>query len=254
MASDPARREDAVNNEFYASLGERWYSAMDDPVALLRAEAAARNPWIVQELRQEFRTRRARVLDIGCGAGFLSNELARAGFQVDGLDRSPETLEVARRHDPTGTVRYDRGDAGLLPYPGGSFDAVCAMDFLEHVEDPARIVSEASRVLSPGGLFFFHTFNRNPLAWLFAAKGLEWFVRNTPRNMHVYRLFIRPEELRSMCADSGLRTVRSLGLRPKLVSSAFLRLLLTGAPPPDFKFVIGGPRLIGYMGYARKED
>src|SRR6201999_1216443 len=113
-------------------------------------------------------------------------------YRVTGLDASPESLVVAARHDETGSVRYERGDALALPYADASFDAVCAMDFLEHVEEPARVVAECSRVLRPGGLFFFHTFNRSFLAWLVVIKGVEWFVRNTPRDMHVLRLFIPP--------------------------------------------------------------
>ena len=65
-----------VNNDIYHQLGERWYTAQDDPVALLRAESRARNPWLIGEIRTAFPTGKVRVLDIGCGAGFL--EIGRA--------------------------------------------------------------------------------------------------------------------------------------------------------------------------------
>jgi 2-polyprenyl-6-hydroxyphenyl methylase / 3-demethylubiquinone-9 3-methyltransferase len=240
-----------VNNDIYEALGERWYAADDDPVALLRAESRLRNPWLAARLRERCGDG-ARVLDVGCGAGFLSNYLAREGFEASGIDASPESLAVATRHDETRGVRYQIGNALSLPYANASFDAVCAMDFLEHVEDPGAVVEECSRVLRPGGVFFFHTFNRNPLAWLVVIKGVEWFVKNTPRDMHVLRLFIRPDELRSLCRDHRLDVTELLGSKPVILAASFWRMLATGVVPPDFRFKFSKSTLLAYTGYAER--
>jgi 2-polyprenyl-6-hydroxyphenyl methylase/3-demethylubiquinone-9 3-methyltransferase len=240
-----------VNNDIYEALGERWYAADDDPVALLRAESRLRNPWLVARLRERS-GQGARVLDVGCGAGFSSNYLAREGFDVSGLDASPESLAVAARHDETRSVRYQLGDALSLPHADASFDAVCAMDFLEHVEDPGAVIAECSRVLRPGGLFFFHTFNRNPLAWLVVIKGVEWFVKNTPRDMHVLRLFIRPDELRALCRDRRLDVTELRGSKPVIFAASFWRMLATGAVPRDFRFEFSKSTLLAYTGYAER--
>jgi len=242
-----------VNNSIYDELGERWYAAHDDPVALLRAESRLRNPWVAANIRRE-RGAQARVLDVGCGAGFLSNYLAREGFDVTGLDASRASLEVAARHDTSGRARYVQGDALTLPFPDAAFDAVCAMDFLEHVEDPAAVVGEMARVLKPGGLFFFHTFNRNLLAWLVVIKGVEWFVKNTPRHMHVLRLFIKPSELSSMCRPHGLHVAELHGSEPVVLSWAFWRMLLTRIVPADFRFRFSRSMLLAYTGYARRSQ
>ena len=240
-----------VNNAIYDELGERWYAAHDDPVALLRAESRLRNPWVAENVLRE-RGAQARVLDVGCGAGFLSNHLAREGFEVTGVDASKASLDVAARHDVSGRARYVLGDALALPFPAASFDVVCAMDFLEHVEDPAAVVAEISRVLKPGGLFFFHTFNRNPLAWLVIIKGVEWFVKNTPKHMHVLRLFIKPSELAGMCQAHGLRVAELHGSEPVVFSWAFWRMLLTRVVPTDFRFRFSRSTLLAYTGYAKR--
>ncbi len=239
-----------INNEIYHALGERWYTAKDDPVALLRAESRARNPWVAAEIERHSGLS-ARVLDVGCGGGFLSNDLAQRGFTVMGLDASAESLAVAREYDATKTVRYQLGDAYELPYADASFAAVCAMDFLEHVEDPARVVAECARVLAPNGLFFFATFSRNPLAWLLAIKGVEWFVKNTPPDMHQLRYFIKPRELKAMCEAAGLRVTAMHGFQAVL-NRAFVKMLLTGEVSDDFAFRFGGPKWLGYIGVAVK--
>ena len=241
-----------VDNAIYSVLGDRWYEADDDPVALLRAEARLRNPWVARRIEAAFSGRSCRVLDVGCGGGFLTNDLAARGHRVSGVDASAEALEVAARHDASRSVVYRRGDAEALPFPDGEFDAVCAMDLLEHVENPARVVGEAARVLRPGGLFFFHTFNRNALAWLIVIKGVEWFVKNTPADMHVLRLFVKPAELRAMCGAHGLDVAEMVGSRPVL-DGAFFEMLATGTVPRGFRFVFTPSLALGYTGLARKE-
>jgi 2-polyprenyl-6-hydroxyphenyl methylase / 3-demethylubiquinone-9 3-methyltransferase len=239
-----------IDNAIYDRLGERWYGANDDPVALLRAEARLRNPWVEARIARELGAD-ARVLDVGCGGGFLANHLARAGLRVTGLDASAEALEVARRHDVTRAVTYVRGDGYALPFEEATFDAVCAMDFLEHVDDPGRVVSEAARVLRPGGLFFFHTFNRSVSSWLVVIKGVEWFVKNTPRDLHVLELFVKPSELRWACDASGLEVVELVGVRPAL-DRAFFSMLATRVVPEDFAFVHTKSLACGYSGCARR--
>lgn len=244
------QRSDQVNNDLYHDLGERWYHAKDDPVALLRSESRTRNPWVVGEIKKRFSS--AKVLDIGCGAGLLANELAKQGMQVVGFDASKESLEIARKYDSTKRVEYQLGDANHLPFDSDSFDVVCAMDFLEHVQDPAQIISEAARVLRKNGLFFFHTFNRNFIAWLIGIKGVEWFVKNTPPNLHSYRYFIKPSELIAMCEQRGMTVQTVLGLEPVIASRAFFKLLVTGTVDDDFRFRFSNTKLIGYTGVALK--
>lgn len=238
-----------INNRWYRELGDRWYRAQDTPIALLRAESRHRNPWIADVIGPSPRA----VLDLGCGAGFLSNYLAARGHRVRGLDADAESLEVARAYDRTGSAEYARGDACTLPYADASFDVVCAMDLLEHVEDPARLVAEAARVLAPGGVFFFHTFNRTWLAKLIVIDGVRWFVKNTPRDLHVLRMFVPPQELAAMCTRAGLEIACMRGSRPRFRWPLW-RMVATGKVGDDFSFTFTASTRLGFTGYARKVD
>ena len=242
-----------IDNTIYDDLGEQWYSAEDNPVALLRAESRLRTSWVMSELWTHFGNRSLGILDIACGGGFLSNPLAAAGHEVTGIDLSRDSLFVAKRHDITHAATYLSMDARDLSFPDGQFDVVCMMDFLEHIPERDAVIREAARVLRPGGWFFFHTFNRTPLSRLIAIKGVEWFVKNTPKNMHVYNLFLKPAELQDLCTRHGLDIEVIRGVRPKVFTWAFLYLLFTGKVSDHFRFAFTHSHHIGYCGRARKK-
>lgn len=236
-----------INNDFYNTLDERWYTATDHPIALLRAENAVRIPWIINQIGKE-----KKALDIGCGAGMLTNALALHGHCVYGIDISEKSLEVAKKYDESRSVIYKTASAYALPFSESEFDVVCAMDVLEHVEDPLRLIQEASRVLKKGGLFFFHTFNRNFLSYLLVIKGVEWFVPNAPKNMHVYPLFIKPKEMEAMCAEKDLKIIELKGFVPCVFSKPFWKMALTKKIPPDILFRFSKSLQTGYCGNAEK--
>jgi 2-polyprenyl-6-hydroxyphenyl methylase/3-demethylubiquinone-9 3-methyltransferase len=241
-----------INNAFYNTYGDRWYTAYDDPIALLRAESLVKFPWIIERLRKmNLVTETTSVLDVGCGAGFLSNALALTGMKVTGVDLSEDSLAVAQRHDTTKKVKYISANAYQLPFADSSFDVLTAMDFLEHVDRPEDIIKEFSRVLKPGGIFIFHTFNRNPLAYLVVIKAVEWLVKNTPKNMHVLKLFIKPRELNTYCNGASLTVEEWTGIRPVL-SSLTLSSIFTGIVPRSLRFTLTSNLWLSYMGLAKK--
>jgi len=240
-----------INTEIYDELGENWYEAQDNPVALLRAESRFRNPWVLSKIREKFKGGDLKLLDVGCGAGFLSNYMASNGLQVTGVDMSESSLKTAQHFDKTKTARYIFADAHSLPFNESEFDVVCAMDFLEHVERPELVVAQVSRVLKPGGVFFFYTFNRNWISRLVVIKGVEWFVKNTPPHLHVYEMFVKPKEMLDACRKNALLPGELQGMRP-VISRAFFKMLRTGSVPPDFSFKFTSSTLISYLGYAYK--
>ncbi len=243
-----------VNNDIYDAYGDRWYTADDDPVALLRAESKTKTPWILEKLKKhELLNSTTKVLDVGCGAGFLSNDLARNGLKVTGIDQSVESLAVAKKYDETNSVEYIISDAYHLPFADHTFDVLTAMDFLEHVEDPELVIKEFSRVLKPNGVFIFHTFNRNPLAHLVIIKLVEWFVKNTPKNMHVIRLFIKPIELSGFCTKANLVTEEMIGIKP-IFSTIPLKHYFSGIVPKSLRFELTSSLLLSYMGIAVKNE
>ena len=238
----------SVNNAFYDDLGETWFEGSGHAIALLRAEGRAKTAYVREVFARERVAHGAEVLDVACGGGLVARPLAESGYRVTGIDLSANSVEMARRHAPSAT--FDVGDATDLPYGDASFDAVLLMDMLEHVEDLGGVLREAGRVLRPGGVVAFNTFNRTPLAALVAIYGFHLVVRDTPNHIHVYDLFRSPEALGGTMREHGLQLVETRGLRPR-IDSAFWRSVARRRVDPAFSFRETQSTAVGYLGYAR---
>lgn len=241
-----------INQEFYDDLGETWNVGDDHPIALLRVEAEFRRPWILKSIERHAQGKSCRILDIGCGGGLLSNPLANTHHDIFAVDLSVPTLQVAARSDATARVAYAAMDAYQLAYADASMDVVCVLDVLEHLEDPKRCIDEISRVLRPGGLVLFYTFNRTWRSWLLAMKALDWIFPSGPRHIHLYRMFIKPKELESYLRQNGLDVIEWVGSKPNLSLSMILRLLITRRVPKNMSFRFCKSLAVGYYGIAKK--
>jgi 2-polyprenyl-3-methyl-5-hydroxy-6-metoxy-1,4-benzoquinol methylase len=97
-----------------------------------------------------------RVLDVGCGDGRLTAELARAGVSVVGVDVAAEALRRARETNPDLKLGLIPAE-GPWPLEDSSFDVVWAGDTIEHVADTPAWLSEVRRVLRSGGTLLLST-------------------------------------------------------------------------------------------------
>lgn len=149
----------------------------------------------------------ARVLDVGCGGGILSEALADEGAHVTGIDMGEAPLRAARRHlEETGSrIDYLRTTVErLADMAPSSFDVVTCMELLEHVPRPASAVRACGRLVKPGGDVFFATINRNLKSFVFAVIGAEYVLRLLARGTHRFRKFVRPVELARWAEGGGL--------------------------------------------------
>lgn len=158
------------------------------------------------------------ALEVGCGGGILCEQIARMGFATTGVDPSPAALATADAHARKQSleIQYVPGQGESLPFAIGTFDAVFCCDVLEHVSDLDRTIAEISRVLKPGGYFFYDTINRTPVSKLVAIKvWQDWKAfAFMPENLHVWEMFIKPRELHAHFSNHGLANGDIVGLAP----------------------------------------
>lgn len=116
-----------------------------------------------------------RVLDIGCGAGYGTAELARAVDAAVGIDVSVETVAYAAAHYASPKTGFLAATATALPFADASFDVVTVFEVIEHVSDWRALLAEARRVIRPSGLVLISTPNKNYYAESRGGSGANPF-------------------------------------------------------------------------------
>ncbi|MCX7787288.1 MAG: bifunctional 2-polyprenyl-6-hydroxyphenol methylase/3-demethylubiquinol 3-O-methyltransferase UbiG [Spirochaetes bacterium] len=202
-----------IDNKFYDREAKHWWSGEDSPLMLIRYTVhPLRLQYVLEHLGMEYLSFEGlQVLDVGCGGGFLTEEIAKYGLKIVGIDPSLASLEAARSHaEKIGLrIEYLEGIGERIPFPDSFFDIVFCCDVLEHMNDYQEVLKEVKRVLRPGGWLFFETINRTLLSFfvvVFLLQECE-FTSIIPRNIHCWENFIKPEEL--------LKTLKALGFQVK---------------------------------------
>ena len=208
----------------FEALGEDWWDPTG-PMRALHRINPLRIGWLVDVICANFgrpgksvgatnRLAGLSVLDIGCGAGLLSEPLARLGADVTGLDPAPGNIDVARRHaEETGarlTYRADTIEA--LAAEEKLFDVVLAMEVVEHVTDMQSFVRTACGLARPEGLFAASTLNRTLRSFALAIVAAEYILGWTPKGAHRWEKFVTPDELSEACRAAGCREKARIGV------------------------------------------
>jgi 2-polyprenyl-6-hydroxyphenyl methylase/3-demethylubiquinone-9 3-methyltransferase len=264
-----------ISNEIYDRIDNRFYNAEKDiwwdENSFLSLLKTSFNPcrfgYFLKQysgvLKQSAKEKTA--LDVGCGGGVLAEEFAAAGFEVTGMDPSENSIRTAVNHARQSglNIRYETGVVENLPYPDNSFDVVYCCDVLEHVRDLNKAIAEISRVLKRGGMFFFDTINRTGLSKLIIIKiWQEWRATALVQpGLHVYEMFIKPEELKELCFAHGMEVRQLKGMSPNVNPIRLISLLRQRAKGrltfsefgKKVRMIESNDLKVGYMGYAVKK-
>lgn len=219
-----------INNSLYNEEGDIWWQ----PDTFLHLLKTSINPWRVGYSRNILKKsgidpNGKTALEVGSGGGILTEEICKMGFRTTGIDPADNSLQTAKNHAAAGglNIQYDKGTGEQLPYADHSFDCVFCCDVLEHVKDLPKVISEISRVLKPNGIFFYDTLNRTFISKIVAIKIWQEWKRWAfmPPNLHVWKMFIKPEEMKSLLAQNHLEWKEHKGSQPNVSIPTMLRYL-----------------------------
>jgi len=254
-----------IDNDLYDRLADTWWREN----GFLNLLQTTLNPWRVPYFKRIMRQLQidptaSVALDVGCGGGLLTEEVAAMGFSVTGIDPSARSLEIARAHAATRQLEIDYrlGFGHDLPFEKESFDAVFCCDVLEHVSDWDAVIRDIARVLRSGGVFMYDTINRtfaSKLRSIMIAQKWKW-TRYAPPDTHVWEMFITPDEIAESVGRHGLvqKDVTGTAAKGNPFQALWLVRQYSRGKISSVDFGRGidmseGPVLSGsYMGYALK--
>lgn len=179
-----------------------------------------RTRWIAERLarahgRQGTDLAGLTLLDLGCGAGLAAEAFARMGAVVTGLDAAGEALAAARAHAAEAglDIAYREGTPEALAATGARFDAVVALEVIEHVADRSAFCAALAALARPPRRVFLSTLNRTARSFLVAKLGAEYLLRLLPAGTHAWPMFVTPGELDAALRRAGLRVTELAGMR-----------------------------------------
>ncbi len=202
----------------FGALAARWWDP-SGPMKPLHRMNPLRTGWIARRIakaqgRAGTDLSGLALLDVGCGAGLASEAFARMGADVTGLEAAPEALAAARDHAASGglSIDYRDGTPEMLAAEGAAFDAVVALEVIEHVEDRDAFLAALAGLVKPGGQVFLSTLNRTARSFLMAKLGAEYLLRLLPVGTHDWRMFVTPGELGTGLRRAGLTVTDMAGM------------------------------------------
>ena len=230
----------------YNALAELWWDDQG-PMWPLHRLNQLRAPFVLSAVREAFGIGEASpqdlagksVLDIGCGAGLLSEAVARAGARVTGVDAAENNISIAKNHAHASglDIEYHHGTVDAVK--GQHFDVVLNMEVVEHVIDVPTFMSSCCECVKPGGIQIVATLNRNPKSWLFAIVGAEYVLRWLPRGTHDWKQFVKPSELEALLESNNMCVEQSAGV---------------AVNPLTRRYSLSSDLSVNYMLVAKKRD
>ena len=219
-----------INNDVYKEAGDIWWK----PDSVLHLLKTSVNPWRVGYAKRtlerlNFDIKGKTALEVGSGGGILTEEICKMGFTTTGIDPAEESIHTAQNHAQTQglSIEYLEGAGEKIPFPDQSFDVVFCCDVLEHVQDLPKVISEISRVLKPNGIFIYDTINRTFISKVVIIKiWQEWKQWSfMPANLHVWKMFIKPDEIKYLLMKNGLDWKEHVGSKPNVSVPKMLKYL-----------------------------
>lgn len=182
------------------------------------------NPTRLQFITDHVLLAGKQVLDLGCGAGILSESLAKKGAFVTGIDVSLPLIEAAKAHadlHPDDALPFKLSER--LNYQVATaetftvehqqyFDVIVCMELLEHVPDPLSLIQACAKMIKPQGHLFFSTLNRTLKSYCLAILAAEKIFKILPNGTHEYKKFIRPQELSELLRKTSLKLIELKGM------------------------------------------
>jgi 2-polyprenyl-6-hydroxyphenyl methylase/3-demethylubiquinone-9 3-methyltransferase len=211
----------------FDSLGEQWWDE-DGPMRPLHRLNPVRMRYIRDALTPGHRPglkplKGLSVADIGCGGGLVAEPLCRMGARVTGVDAGKENIRIAKAHAKKHglDIEYLATTAEQLAASGRKFDAVTALEIVEHVADPELFIASCCKLLKKDGVLVLSTLNRTAKSFALGIVAAEYILKWLPAGTHDWRKFMKPSEIARLLEKNRMTVTDVRGLVYNPLTQAF---------------------------------
>ncbi|EFA84570.1 3,4-dihydroxy-5-hexaprenylbenzoate methyltransferase [Heterostelium album PN500] len=224
--------------KFFNGMAKDWWD-INGPMRPLHKMNPVRVQYMVDRLKQSGVIKTSggggsgkslaglKIIDVGCGAGLLTESFSRLGADVVGLDAAGNNISMAIAHAKQDKTLSDNIDRNTLQYiestveqhaidHHSSYDIVTTMEVVEHVENVPEFIKQCTSLIKPGGCFFLSTMNKTTLAYLTTIVGAEYICKFVPVGTHHWDQYVKPEDLQSYLSGNqvNLKDISGLFMNP----------------------------------------
>lgn len=194
--------KNTTETDIFNKIAKDWWNPYGK-FKTLHAFNKVRVPYIIKcingyfNLNNNFNT--LNILDIGCGGGLITEELAKLNANVTGIDTSANAIKVAVNHAENTKLNINYVHTNVENFtPNTQFNVVLLMEVLEHVENIDTFLHVIFKLVKEDGIIMFSTINRNLKSLIFAKIIAEYVLHWLPKGIHNYNKFIKPSELEQL--------------------------------------------------------
>ncbi|MEL6872679.1 MAG: bifunctional 2-polyprenyl-6-hydroxyphenol methylase/3-demethylubiquinol 3-O-methyltransferase UbiG [Pseudomonadota bacterium] len=239
--SSPAKTSDTAEIDKFNALADEWWRP-NGKFKVVHRFNACRVAYLIDELtsfasevREDISGSTTsdgasrplgglKIIDVGCGAGLVSEPLAAAGAEVFAIDAAQRNIDIAARHaHETGVeIRYENATPEQLgPEHTGAYDVAISLEVVEHVADLSAFLASVADLVRPGGRLIIGTLNRTPKSFALGIVGAEYVLQLLPRGTHDWRKFVKPSELAEHLAPKHFEETTRVGVSMNPISWAW---------------------------------
>ncbi len=200
----------------FEKLAQDWWNPQG-AFKPLHDLAPIRMEFITRHIKENFTSKEnsnINILDIGCGGGLVSENLACLKYNITGIDASEININIAKNHalDNNIEINYFASTAEELSLKPQKYDVVLALEIVEHVVNLDLFLSACANLVSANGIIIFSTINKTIKSYLSAIVAAEYILRWLPRGTHDFQKFLKPSEIILPLENLGFTAKKLQGL------------------------------------------